>query len=198
MCFNCITGNAYAWSSSTNPFDSEDDLATNVSTVRVNVTTLNESIEITDTNDVLKLWTFNDTIDVLRAGSRLFSPHRTVGRVTALWFAVFRDYHGDALFHQVEEIFDLCRNNGLKHFTSPLTIGIDVSSPGDVVEISKNHQIFPIIASRTPTLIEGRDLFIPADSHQQIFEPTATLSDEVCLHIFLHIASKHITRFHCS
>ena len=161
-------GNPFAWSSSSNPFSEKDDLAENVTKIEVALTSVNMMIDLGEISvnddgdnyyDIVKIWGFNDTMKILSGGSKLFKPQRRNGMVAAIWIAVFREYHGDehSLLQQMQEFFHLAKQNDLTYFDVPLSRTI-VSSPQDVVEISKTIQIFPLVASRFAVSGSEKDL----------------------------------------
>jgi len=81
-------GNAFAWASSTNPYQGDEELGANATILRVNASTLNDLVPITPTNDVIKMWAFNDSLDILHGGSNLLDPSLRggLGKVTAQIF----------------------------------------------------------------------------------------------------------------
>ena len=159
-------GNAFAWASSTNPYDGEEGLGANATMVRVNVSTLNDLVPITPTNDVIKMWAFNDSLDILRGGSNLLDPvvRGGLGKVAAIWIGLFVEYHGDSLEYQLEQYWDVFDANGLIYRSCPMQ-NATCNTPAEVVEVAKTDGIFPIVASRTPTVIprgHERDLLKPS------------------------------------
>eukprot|EP00400_MALV-I_sp_L67-5_P000233 gene233-1095_t len=151
-------GNAFAWSSSTNPYDGDDGLGANATIVKVNISTLNQFVPVTNTNDIIKMWAFNDSLDILRGGSNLLAPNRKAGSLAAIWIGLFVDYHGADLYWQVQEYFNIFEQNGL-NFTSCPFATHPCDTPEDVMRASETNGIFPLVASRTPAYGLERDLF---------------------------------------
>ena len=178
-------GNGFAWAASTDIYAGQGDGNLVTPNVTVPIGILNDAslVPIADTNDILKLWVYGDTLKVLRAGRNVWGPERSSGRVAAIWVAMFADYIGDeteSALDQLRALWDIFDEAGMKYIDCPSST-VTCNRPEDALPLAgENNVVFTLIASREPFTISSdqqRDLTVPPESGW-IGDLEATRTDE--------------------